>query len=78
MTRRLAERIHREDGTVTAFVVVFTAALILFAGLVIDGGLTLAARVQAINEAAPGTYVGSAGCATIALIGLWLMTRRTA
>jgi hypothetical protein len=34
--------------------------------------------VQAINEVAPGTYVGSAGCATIALIGLWLMTRRTA
>jgi hypothetical protein len=54
-----------EDGTVTAFVVIFTLALILLAGLVVDGGLTLAAaskrstkpkpphaRRQAINLAA--------------------------
>lgn len=59
MTRRLAERVHGEDGTVTAFVVVFTAALILFAGLVIDGGLTLAARVQAINEAQAAARAGA-------------------
>jgi hypothetical protein len=51
IARRSAERFDREDGTVTAFVVIFTAALFLFAGLVIDGGLTLAARVEAINEA---------------------------
>jgi hypothetical protein len=34
--------------------------------------------VQAINEAAPGTYVGIAGSALVAMIGLWLMMRRTA
>jgi hypothetical protein len=34
--------------------------------------------VQAMKEAAPGTYVGIGGSATIALIGLWLMMRKTA
>ena len=36
---------------VTAFVVSFTLALILFIGLVLDGGYTLAARREAIDEA---------------------------
>ena len=54
-----ARRVHGEGGTVTAFVVVFTAALILFAGLVIDGGLTLAARVQAISEAQSAARAGA-------------------
>lgn len=56
---RAAKRLQGEDGTVTAFVVVFTAALILFAGLVIDGGLTLAARVQAIDEAQSAARAGA-------------------
>jgi hypothetical protein len=34
--------------------------------------------VDAINEASPGTYIGIAGSAVIVVIGLWLMTRRTA
>jgi Putative Flp pilus-assembly TadE/G-like len=59
IAKRGAKRFHGEDGTVTAFVVVFTAALILFAGLVIDGGLTLAARVQAINEAQSAARAGA-------------------
>jgi hypothetical protein len=59
VTRPVNERVHGEDGTVTAFVVVFAAALILFAGLVIDGGLTLAARVQAINEAQAAARAGA-------------------
>jgi hypothetical protein len=33
-----------ERGVVTAFVIVLTTALILVAGLVLDGGYTLAAR----------------------------------
>jgi hypothetical protein len=49
--RRLRTRRGGEDGTVTAFVVVFTLALILMAGLVLDGGLTLAAKTQAIDLA---------------------------
>jgi hypothetical protein len=48
-----------EDGTVTAFVVIFTLALILLAGLVVDGGLTLAARVQAIDEAQAAARAGA-------------------
>ena len=36
---------------VTAFVVIFTLALFLMAGLVLDGGLALAARVRAIDDA---------------------------
>lgn len=47
MTTRRAD----ERGTVTAFVVVFSFALLSVAGLVIDGGLVLAARQSAFNEA---------------------------
>jgi len=36
-----------QGGTVTAFVVCFTIALLVVAGLVIDGGFTLAARRRA-------------------------------
>ncbi|HEY3673050.1 MAG TPA: hypothetical protein VGN51_19080 [Acidimicrobiia bacterium] len=43
----------------TAFVVIFTLALILLAGLVVDGGLTLAARVQAIDEAQAAARAGA-------------------
>jgi hypothetical protein len=48
-----------EAGTVTAFVVIFTFALFLLAGLVIDGGLTLGARVQAIDEAQAAARAGA-------------------
>lgn len=44
---------------VTAFVVIFTVALLLLAGLVIDGGLTLAARVKAIDEAQAAARAGA-------------------
>jgi Putative Flp pilus-assembly TadE/G-like len=40
-----------EQGSVTVFVVVFITTLILVAGLATDGGLLLAARRAAINEA---------------------------
>jgi len=55
--RRLDER-----GQVTAFVVVITMALILCAGLVIDGGLTLAAKVQATDETSPPTAALARSC----------------
>lgn len=41
----------RDSGQVTAFVVVMAAALVLMIGLVLDGGLTLAARERALGEA---------------------------
>lgn len=48
-----------EDGQVTAFVVVFAAAMLLFAGLVIDGGLVLAAQRRAANEAEAAARAGA-------------------
>jgi len=48
-----------ERGQVTAFVVVFAAALLLFAGLVIDGGLVLAAQRLATNEAEAAARAGA-------------------
>jgi hypothetical protein len=56
---RVRRRCRGEEGTVTAFVVIFTLALILLAGLVVDGGLTLAARVQAIDEAQAAARAGA-------------------
>ena len=44
---------------VTAFVVIFTMALLAMAGLVIDGGLALAAKVQAIDEAQAAARAGA-------------------
>ena len=43
----------------TAFVVIFTLALLLVVGLVVDGGLTLAARVQATDEAQSAARAGA-------------------
>lgn len=59
MTATDTDRGHGEEGMVTAFVVIFVFALLLLAGLVIDGGLTLAARVQAIDEAQAAARAGA-------------------
>jgi hypothetical protein len=51
---------RRDDcGQVTAFVAVMVAALILCAGLVIDGGLSLAAKVRATDEAQAAARAGA-------------------
>jgi hypothetical protein len=55
---------HGERGQVTAFVVVLTAALLLLAGLALDGGLALAAKRQAINEAEQAARAGAQAIAT--------------
>ena len=44
---------------VTAFVVIFTLALLAMAGLVLDGGLALAAKVQAIDDAQAAARAGA-------------------
>lgn len=44
---------------VTAFVVVFTLALMVMAGLVLDGGLALSAKVQAIDDAQAAARAGA-------------------
>jgi hypothetical protein len=57
--RRQARRRYDDSGTVTAFVVVFMSALLLMAGLVLDGGLALAAKVDAIDEAQAAARAGA-------------------
>jgi Flp pilus assembly protein TadG len=52
-------RLGDERGQVTAFVVTIFLALLLLAGLVIDGGLTLAAKRRAINEAEAAARAGA-------------------
>lgn len=48
-----------QNGQVTAFVVVFVMALILVAGLVLDGGMLLAAQRRAANEAEAAARSGA-------------------
>lgn len=50
-----------DGGQITAFVVVMATALILLAGLVLDGGLTLAARERAIGLAQEAARAGAQG-----------------
>ncbi len=55
----IRRRTHDEDGMVTAFVVIFVMALMLMAGLVIDGGMVLAAKRNAVNEAEGAARAGA-------------------
>jgi hypothetical protein len=50
---------ERETGMVTAFVVIFTVALLVMAGLVLDGGLALSAKVRAIDDAQAAARAGA-------------------
>jgi Putative Flp pilus-assembly TadE/G-like len=49
----------REQGQVTAFVVIIMAAFLAFAGLVYDGGNALAAKTAAIDEAQEAARAGA-------------------
>jgi Flp pilus assembly protein TadG len=61
LSRRPALRRLRQDqsGRVTAFVVIIVTAVLLFAGLVLDGGLALAAKVRALGEAQEAARAGA-------------------
>lgn len=48
-----------QHGRVSAFVVVLATACLLFAGLVLDGGLTLAAKTRAIGQAQEAARAGA-------------------
>lgn len=56
-----------EQGAVTPFVVILTIALLVVAGLVIDGGYALAAKREALNEAEQAARVGADALDTGAL-----------
>jgi len=59
--RRLLHRIRTGDdsGQVTPFVVILTIALIAFAGLVLDAGMALSAKVQALDAAQAAARAGA-------------------
>ena len=59
LRRRLARSGGNESGMVTAFVVIFTLALLAMAGLVLDGGLALAAKIGAIDDAQAAARAGA-------------------
>ena len=60
LVSRWRDRMGAPDtAMVTAFVVVFTLALVVMAGLVLDGGLALAAKVQAIDTAQAAARAGA-------------------
>lgn len=48
-----------DGGQVTAFVVIIMLALLLCAGLVVDGGLALAAKARAMGEAQQAARAGA-------------------
>jgi len=56
-SQRVSDR--DDKGQVTAFVVVMITALLLCAGLVIDGGLALAAKIRATDEAQSASRAGA-------------------
>jgi len=58
--KRLRTNLLSDDqGRVTAFVVVITAACLMFAGLVLDGGLALGAKIRAISQAQEAARAGA-------------------
>lgn len=59
LPRRTRQLRKDENGRVTAFVVIITLAALLFAGLVLDGGLALAAKVRAMGEAQEAARAGA-------------------
>lgn len=59
MRQRSSELLRDERGRVTAFVVILTSACLLFAGLVLDGGLALSAKVRAIGHAEEAARAGA-------------------
>lgn len=59
LTRRLRWRVHGDAGHLTAFVVVLATALFAVAGLVLDGGLALSAKVQALDAAQAAARTGA-------------------
>ncbi len=56
-----------EHGSVTAFLAVFMVAFLALAGLVLDGGLALAAKRRAVNEAHAAARAGAAAVSSGAL-----------
>ncbi len=63
----MSARVARDDGQVTAFVVVLVVAFLALAGLVLDGGRYYAAQREARNVAAAAARAGAQGVSEDAL-----------
>ncbi|MFE0099845.1 pilus assembly protein TadG-related protein [Streptomyces sp. NPDC059009] len=50
---------RRDDGQITVFVVLLAFVVVMFAGLALDGGLAVAAKVRAIGEAQEAARSGA-------------------
>jgi Flp pilus assembly protein TadG len=61
MREWLDRRVGRDEGVVTAFVVIFAVVLIFVTGLVLDGGRTLVAYREARNVADAAARAGAQG-----------------
>lgn len=59
LRHQLGELRQDQNGRVTAFVVTIALAALLFAGLVLDGGLALAAKDRALGEAQEAARAGA-------------------
>ena len=59
LLRRVRTRTGDDSGQVTPFVVVLTIALIAFAGLALDAGMALSAKVQALDAAQAAARAGA-------------------
>lgn len=61
MREWLGRRVARDEGVVTAFVVIFAVVLVFVTGLVLDGGRTLVAYREARNVADSAARAGAQG-----------------
>jgi Flp pilus assembly protein TadG len=59
LVRRFRRRPGGDPGQVTPFVVILVVALIALAGLVLDAGLALSAKVQALDAAQAAARTGA-------------------
>src|SRR5438874_4585929 len=59
LLRRVRARTGDDSGQVTPFVVILSIALIAFAGLVLDAGMALSAKVQALDAAQAAARAGA-------------------
>lgn len=57
--RRFLSRRSEDDGMVSAFTAIVFVTLLGFTGLVVDGGLALTARVQALGQAEDAARAGA-------------------
>ncbi len=64
--RSSGRRLQGEAGSISAFVVVIAAALVMCAGLVFDGGRIVAGRVTASDRAAAAARSGAQEIAVMA------------